>query len=113
MRYVVGAVAFLLLSSNVEAADKQRLAVLDLEAKGVDPASASNMTDLVSVALRKLEVFEVITRADIQQMLSFEANKQMVGCSANSACLAELGGALGVARLVAGSVGKLGDGYVL
>ena len=75
--------------------------MLDLEAKGVEKSTAETLTDIVTVSLKKLGgVFDVISRSDIQQMLNFEESKQLVGCTSNSSCLAEIGGALGVARVV-------------
>ena len=106
-------VALLSLPAVAGAAERQKLAVLDLEAKGADKATVETLTDIVTVALKKLGVFDVISRADIQQMLNFEESKQLVGCTASSSCLAEIGGALGVARVVSGSLGKVGTKYVL
>jgi len=109
-------VAFFLVMSathGVEAAERPKLAVLDMEAQGVEKATADTVTDIVTVSLKKLGVFDVISRADIQQMLNFEESKQLVGCTSSSNCIAEIGGALGVARVVTGSVGKLGTSYVL
>ena len=93
--------------------ERTKLAVLDLEAKGVEKSTAETLTDIVTVSLKKLGVFDVISRSDIQQMLNFEESKQLVGCTSNSSCLAEIGGALGVARVVTGSVGKVGSSYVI
>jgi TolB-like protein len=103
----------LALVSSAHAAERQKLAVLDLEAKGVDKATAQTVTEIVTVALKRLGVFDVISRQDIQQMLNFEESKQLVGCSSSSNCIAEIGGALGVAKVITGSVGKLGNSYVL
>src|SRR5206468_4644469 len=52
-------------------------------------------------------------REDIRNMLSFEKDKQGVGCEADEKCLAEIGGALGVDYTVAGSLAKIGDTLVL
>src|SRR5690606_8239504 len=49
----------------------------------------------------------------IQQMVQFEQEKQLLGCETDSSCLAELGGALGVAMLVTGSLGKVGSSYII
>jgi hypothetical protein len=46
-------------------------------------------------------------------MLNFEESKQLVGCTSNSSCIAEIGGAIGVAKVVSGSIGKLGSSYVV
>ncbi|MEE8410826.1 MAG: PEGA domain-containing protein [Myxococcota bacterium] len=39
--------------------------------------------------------------------------KQVLGCESDTNCLAEIGGALGVALLVSGSVGKVGSRYII
>jgi hypothetical protein len=53
-----------------------------------------------------------MSRADIRSMISFEAEKQLLGCGEES-CLAELGGALGVEFLVTGSVSRVGEATLL
>ena len=93
-------------------ADRIKLAVLDLQGKGVEASLVQNLTDVATVSLNKLGVFDVLSRADIQQMLSFEEDKQMLGCS-DASCLAEVGGALGVALLISGSVGKVGSNFLV
>ncbi len=45
-------------------------------------------------------------------MVSFEAQKQLLGCGDDS-CLAELGGALGVEFIVMGSVSKIGESTLI
>src|SRR5688572_20043634 len=112
------AVAFALVAAPGDApanagAAKKSLAVLDLVAKGVETDLAANLTDVVTVSLSKLGVFTVLSRADIQRMLEFEQNRQAVGCDSDTSCLAEIGGALGVALLVTGSLGKVGASHLI
>ena len=95
------------------AKERPKLAVLDLQGKGVDRGTVETLSEVVTVSLKKLGVFDIISRSDIQQMLNFEESKQLVGCTASSECMAEVGGALGVARLVSGSVGKVGSSFVI
>ena len=103
-----------LASGRAHAATQRiRLAVMGLANNGTSEALARNLTDVVTVALNKLGVFDVLSRADMQQMLAFERDKQLVGCASDTDCLAELGGALGVAMLVTGSIGKVGGDYLL
>lgn len=90
-----------------------KIAVLDLQARGVDAALVSSAGTLIASELNKLEVFKVISREDIRNMLSFEKDKQNLGCEADQACLAEIGGALGVEYIIAGSLAKIGDTLVL
>ena len=115
MKWTVFAVCSLVAwtAAAAKGPDHLKLAVLDLEAKGVEKSTAETLTDIVTVSLKKLGVFDVISRSDIQQMLNFEESKQLVGCTSNSSCIAEIGGALGVARVVTGSVGKVGSSYVI
>jgi TolB-like protein len=90
-----------------------KIAVLDLQARGVDAALVQSAGTLIASELNKLEVFKVISREDIRNMLSFEKDKQGLGCEANEACLAEIGGALGVEYIIAGSLAQIGDTMVL
>lgn len=88
-------------------------AVLDLKAAGVDAATAQNLTQVLSAELKKVDGATVIGRDDIAALLSYESNREMLGCTDDSSCLAELGDALGVERIVVGQVGKVADSYVL
>jgi len=105
MRSVLLVFALVGTSSVAHAAarERQKIAVLDLEARGVEQTIAAALTDIDAVELKKLGVFDVISRTDIQQMLDFEATKQLIGCGAGQ-CIAEIGGALGVAKVVNGSI---------
>ena len=106
--------ALCVLAAPAFAADtKVKIAVLDLQERGVDKQLAASATSLLAGELNKLDVFRVISREDIRNMLQFEKDKQSVGCEADTACLAEIGGALGVEYTVNGSLAKIGDGYVL
>ena len=108
-------VALLCAAAPAFAASDSRvkIAVLDLQARGVDAALVSSAGTLIASELNKLEVFKVISREDIRNMLSFEKDKQNLGCEADQACLAEIGGALGVEYIIAGSLAKIGDTLVL
>lgn len=90
-----------------------KIAVLDLEAAQVDPGVAANLTQLLSLELRRFEGLGVVSRAEIFAMLSYEAEKQIATCTNDTQCLLEIGGALGVDYLVAGSVGRLGEDFVI
>ncbi len=100
------------VAAPARADDRIALAVLDLRDKGAGADLAGNLTDIVTASLAKLGVFTVLSRADIQKMIELEASKQMMGCD-DAACLAEIGGALGVGLLVSGSIGRVGDELIL
>jgi hypothetical protein len=91
---------------------KTSFAVFDLVATGVAPEIATNLTQILSVEIKRVEGASVIGRDDIKAMLAMEQQKQLVGCSDES-CLAEIGAALGVSYLIVGHVGKVAETYVV
>ncbi len=105
--------ALLILALVAAPAEKRKIAVIDLADRGAGPQVAQNLTDVLAVALNQLGVFDVLSRSEIQQMVAFEQQKQLLGCESDTSCLVELGGALGVALLVTGSAGKVGASYIL
>jgi TolB-like protein len=95
------------------AAKKPRLAVLALQAEGVEVTVTSTVDETLTADLAKSGQYEVIGRSEIAAMAGFESDKMKLGCTGDAACLAEIGGALGVEKLVFGSLGKVGSTYVL
>jgi TolB-like protein len=94
-------------------APRQKVAVLDIRAvQGVSTGTASILTAIV-VDDASRAGFDVISQADVSAMIGFEKQKQMLGCSEDSSCLAEIGGALGVDFVLSGQVGQIGSRYHL
>ncbi len=89
-----------------------RVAVYDFELSGVDPNIGTVVTDSMLAEVRKLQGISAIGMDEIRDMLSHEANKQILGCENNESCLAEIAGALGVDDLVSGKLSKVDDGVV-
>jgi hypothetical protein len=91
-----------------------RVAVLDTRATGEVPPRALALFDQSLVPeVRKLDGVSAIGMAEIRDMLGFEYQRQMMGCAADDACLAEIAGALGVDELVTPSLVLNGKTYVL
>lgn len=88
-------------------------AVLDLTAAGVSDDVATNLTQVLSAEIKRVEGASVIGKDDIAAMLELEADKAALGCSDSTECLAEIGGALGVERIIVGHVGKIAESYVV
>lgn len=88
------------------------LAVLDLSGKGVSEDTAAQLTQVLSAELKRIEGTSVVSRTDIVAMMQVQEQKMLAGCD-DASCLAEIGGALGVEHLVAGSVGKVGQAFVI
>ena len=89
------------------------VAVLDIMTTAVDPKFVNIMTEILATEIEALGVYEnVIAGRDIATMVGFERQREMIGCD-HSECLVELGGALGVDRLVSGHIAKLGETFVV
>ncbi len=87
-------------------------ALMDLSALGLEEDQVKNMTQVLSSSLKQIEGARIVTQEDIRAMLELEASKQVLGCS-DTSCVAEIGAALGVDRMITGSVGLMGDRYVV
>jgi hypothetical protein len=90
-----------------------RVAVLPVVAgQGVPPGTAAAVAEAVAGEVRRRAGVEVITQREIAAVMSLERQKEMLGCKSDS-CMAELGGALGCDRLVAGDLARLGESWLI
>lgn len=90
-----------------------KLAVMPLAARGVAAPTADAMTQILSAELNGIEGISVISRDDIQAMLAKVQTESELGCTDNMECIVEIGAALGLAKLVTGTVGKVKDTFVV
>ncbi|MGC4122848.1 MAG: hypothetical protein QM765_51405 [Myxococcales bacterium] len=89
-----------------------KIAVLDVRAVGAfDPKTVQGLSTLVASEAAK-GPFKVYAGADLSALMGFEKQKQLLGC-AESSCLAELGGALGVDYLLSTEVSEIGGVWLL
>ena len=89
-----------------------RVAVFNLEAKtGVDSRTVDLISESLLAEIRKLRSVKAIGSKEIDALLGFEQKKQMSGCD-DTSCAVEIGGALGVDKIVLGSLGRLGRSFV-
>jgi TolB-like protein len=94
-----------LLGASAAGAPRVQLAVMDLEARSAEPMLAESASEALVGALRDLQVFKVISRAEIKQMLTLDRERSLLGSTCTeSGCLAEIGSALGARFLVVGSL---------
>jgi len=106
MKKILTILVLLLIPLTAGAA---KLAVTEIKVRrGVDPVIARVVEEFLANETARLRDYQVIGRDDIQRMFDHEQQKQMVGCDEDS-CLAEIGGALGVDLLLAGSMDKVGE----
>jgi TolB-like protein len=88
-------------------APRHKIAVLGLSPLSTGAEIESRAAALSEVAVTEAArsgVFEVIGRSDIQALLGVERQRQMLGCTDKSACIAELTDALGSDYLLTGSM---------
>jgi len=91
-----------------------RVAVLDARTSGeVPPRALAVFNQSLAPEVRKLDGVSAIGMAEIRDMLGFEYQRQMLGCAADDACLAEIAGALGVDELVTADLVLNGKTYTL
>jgi len=92
---------------------RPKIAVLDVQdVSGDQAAHARALTQIISGEVGRDGTIDIVSSAQIREMLGFEKQKQLLGCSEGS-CLAEIGGALGVDYLVTSQLAKLGSRYRL
>jgi len=80
---------------------------------GVAPEVAASLSEYLQSETIALNAYSVIGMGEIRQMLGLERQKQMLGCTEDSSCLAEMVGALDADRAIFGDVSRLGDTMVL
>jgi len=89
-----------------------RLALLNVSAEGIEERIVSVVTNSILTELRKLRKVTVIGLDEVQAILDFEEQKQMMGCD-DTSCLADLAGALGVDNIIVGSLAQVSDKTVM
>jgi formylglycine-generating enzyme required for sulfatase activity len=104
--------ALILLSLSLSSfADRIPIAILNLDAKGVKPSVAGVVTESVRYEFSKQKDFDLVAREKMDQ-LAREKAIQLSGCT-DISCAVQIGKALNVKRMVVGSVGKLGQKYLV
>jgi len=89
-----------------------RVAVYDFESQSISSNVASVASASLLAEVRKLQGVSAIGMSEIRDMLSHEAEKQMLGCEGTESCLAEIAGALGVDELVSGKLTRADTGQL-
>src|SRR5512140_1503956 len=90
-----------------------RIAVMPIcPGEAISEKAVESLTQVLAAELRQQSGASVITARDLASLLSLEKQKQMLGCTTES-CMAELAGAVGADRVVAGDVAKLEKSLVV
>jgi hypothetical protein len=91
-------------------AERVRMLVFDVRPTGgVSKETAENLTGLIAALLSEDERLEVLAGPDLRSIIDLETQKQSLGCSTDTSCLAEVAGALNAQFVLAGDAGFLGS----
>lgn len=105
-------ILFAILVLNMAGAkDKETVAVLDFEGRGISQQESQTLTDRLSSELAKTDVMILVERNQMNEILT-EQGFQQSGCT-SAECAAEVGALLGVQHMIAGSFGKIGNSYTI
>lgn len=104
-------ISLLFLFSNSFAQPKTTAAVMRLKAEGVSLSEARIITARLRTELFKTKKYTIVERERMADILR-EQGFQLGGCTSD-ACVVEAGKLLGVAVMVAGEIGKMGEMYTL
>lgn len=114
MRLQPAVLACLLVALPAAAADKQRVAMFPVRAEpGVAQGTANLLGEVIAADAARSARHQLLTANDVSAALSLERQRQLIGCSDDTACLAEIGNALGAELLLDVSVGAIGNLRVL
>lgn len=95
-------------------ADKPSLAVLDVEVTVPnEKLDAAAFSELLVSAADGPAMFRVISSKDITTMLGLERQRQLMGCNEDTSCMTEIANALGAEFVLVGTVGKVGENYLV
>jgi hypothetical protein len=92
-----------------EAAIEQRIGVWRIEALGIDTELVQRLETLFRMELDRLAAQPMPSRRDIDR----QVDSSLRDCTGEDKCLAAIGKKIGVDVMVSGSVGEMGDNYIL
>lgn len=107
-RFIFAILLFILsFSHSLSGQNQITVAVLNLDANGISEMEARTLSDELRRFLVSSNEFQVLERDNMEAILK-EQGFQQSGCT-SSECVVEAGKLLGVQKMVAGNIGKIGD----
>ncbi len=91
--------------------EKVNVAVLDLEAQGIKHFEAVTLSEKLRHELVRYGIFTILERNRVNEILK-EQGFQRIGCTSTE-CVVEIGQLIGVQKMVAGTVGIVGETYLI
>jgi hypothetical protein len=89
------------------------IGVIDLEPINVDEDEARMITERLRLYLGRQAIFDVLERNKMEDILEEQGFQLTGACQTSEECLIQVGRILGARKMVAGSVGKVGNLYTL
>jgi len=93
-------------------ARKVTAAILDLDSKGVSDAESAALSNRLRAEMFNTGAFDMMERDKMQEVLKEQGFQQSGACNTN-ACAVEVGQLIGVEKMIAGSLGKVGRTYAV
>jgi hypothetical protein len=111
-RFVLFSVMVASSVSFAENPSKLKVAFVPLKALGGVKQDVANLVTIQLAAEIQSRGFSVMSPDDLQAKLGFDRQKELLGCT-DANCLVEIGAALGVDRLVSGTIAHIGTSVVI
>jgi outer membrane receptor protein involved in Fe transport len=103
----------LFLPVVASAGEPVTIGVMEIVGKGGVPQHQADMLlDVLAEEISKIGDVRVIGKTDILEMLEMEKRRRLTGCTERE-CVAEIASALGTRWMIAGSLGKFGNVYLI
>jgi formylglycine-generating enzyme required for sulfatase activity len=103
------AILFAFLSQGAAAKDLPKIVVWDLAPRETKPGYAQELTSILVSEVSKLGEYEVYSQENVRTLAGWTAERMKLGCTSTE-CLIALG-QMDVAKLISGSVGRIGNRY--
>jgi len=91
--------------------DLPKMAVWDLAARNTPITHAQELTSILVSEITKIRKYEVYSQENVRTLAGWTEERMKLGCTSTQ-CLTALG-QMDIAKLVSGSVGKIGDTYTI
>lgn len=102
----------IMLCASSAHSNKIAVAVNDLKGEGLDESSTRIISERIRSELVNTGIFRVMERGEMENILK-EQGFQQSGICTDQACLVEVGQLLGVDRMIAGTIGILGNLFTI
>jgi TolB-like protein len=96
-----------------ERSGRHGVMVLNLQAIGVDAESVAPFASLIAAQIATHPGYDVTSTDDVQKLMEHQSLTQAAGCSGDDNCLVQVSKKLNADLVVNGTVGRVGESYLL